>query len=77
MPEIGHIQLPMSTKEIPLYLAQLDTIVNVIAALERAVASPLTDYDDHPSTLSAEQLSCVVDPRINNKWKLVTSHDHH
>ncbi|KAI9009916.1 hypothetical protein CLU79DRAFT_774486 [Phycomyces nitens] len=56
----------MSTKVIPLYLAQHETIVNVIVAFECVV--------HYPATLSDEELSCVIDPRIRNKRKLVMSH---
>ncbi|KAG1495754.1 hypothetical protein G6F47_008972 [Rhizopus delemar] len=59
MPEIGHVQLPMSVKEIPIYPAQVNVVTNVIAAFDKVVASPSHGFIDHPSTLSTDQVRCV------------------
>ncbi|ORY97958.1 hypothetical protein BCR43DRAFT_437302, partial [Syncephalastrum racemosum] len=77
MPEIGHVQMPLSLKEIPLYLAQINTITNVIAAFDKVVASPSHGFDDHPSTLSNDQVFCIVDTTKNRSCKSVSSHYRH
>ncbi|KAG1051240.1 hypothetical protein G6F43_006536 [Rhizopus delemar] len=77
MPEIGHVQLPMSVKEIPLYLAQINVITNVIAAFDKVVASPSHGFIDHPPTLSTDQLRCVIDFTTNRKRKSISSHYRH
>jgi hypothetical protein len=77
MPEIGHVQLPISVKKIPLYLAQVNVITDVIAAFDKVVASPSYGFIDHPSTLSTDQVRCVIDLTTNRKRKSISSHYRH
>ncbi|SAM05326.1 hypothetical protein [Absidia glauca] len=77
MPEVGHVQLPMSLKEMPIYLAQLHTITNIIAAFDKVVASSAHGFLDCPPSLRINQLRCLIDLTTDRKRKSVSSHYHH
>lgn len=74
MAEVGHIMLPLSLEEIPLYLSQANIITNVIIAFENVIASPAHEFGEFPPSLSAKQVNCVIDHTVDRKRKSITSH---
>lgn len=77
MCEIEHVQLPVVLGEIPLFLAQLDKVMNIVAGFAQAARREHHTYDHHPFTLTDHKLLAIIDPKTSRKRKSITSHYTH
>lgn len=77
MCEIEHIQLPIVLAEIPLFLAQLDKVMNIVASFAQVARQEHHNYDRHPLTLTDHKLFAIIDPKTSRKRKSITSHYTH
>ncbi|PHZ11989.1 uncharacterized protein RHIMIDRAFT_292165 [Rhizopus microsporus ATCC 52813] len=77
MSEVEHVQLPLALDEIPIFIAQLNKICNIIASFNYVLNCDSHDYGDHPPTLRDHLLLEAIDQRISRKRKSITSHYNH
>ncbi|PHZ13804.1 uncharacterized protein RHIMIDRAFT_280489 [Rhizopus microsporus ATCC 52813] len=75
--EVAHTQLPISIKEILLYLSQLDRFLDVVVSFVHTYATTSKPSDIqklHPPTLSDSDMAVIVNGRSNRNRKASTSH---
>ncbi|KAI8384411.1 uncharacterized protein BYT42DRAFT_544318 [Radiomyces spectabilis] len=78
MVEIAHIQLPMSLKELPLFIAQADQLAMVSSAFWNLCVDQKPDQQSLiMPTLSDNEIASIMDIHTNRKRKAHTSHHHH
>ncbi|KAG0765947.1 hypothetical protein G6F24_004001 [Rhizopus arrhizus] len=78
MVEIAHIQLPMSLKELPLFIAQADQLIIVSSAFWSLCVDQKTDQQSSlMPTLSDNEIATIMDIHTNRKRKASASHHNH
>ncbi|ORX55692.1 hypothetical protein DM01DRAFT_1024899 [Hesseltinella vesiculosa] len=78
MVEIAHIQLPMSLKELPLFIAQADQLTTVSSAFWRLCVNQETNQQSSfMPTLSDNEIARIMDIQVSRKRKASTSHHNH
>ncbi|SAL97565.1 hypothetical protein [Absidia glauca] len=78
MVEIAHIQLPMSLKELPLFIAQADQLTIVSSAFWSLCVDQKTDQQSSlMPALSDNEIATIMDIHTNRKRKASTSHHNH
>ncbi|CEG63709.1 hypothetical protein RMATCC62417_00814 [Rhizopus microsporus] len=77
MCEIEHVQLPVVLGGIPLFLAQLGKVMNIVAGFAQTAHREHHTYDHHPFTLADHKLLAIIDSKTSRKRKSITSHYTH
>ncbi|ORE06839.1 hypothetical protein BCV72DRAFT_305154 [Rhizopus microsporus var. microsporus] len=78
MVEIAHIQLPMSLKELPLFIAQTDQLTIVSSAFwSLCIDQKMDQQSSLMPTLSDNEIATIMDIRTNRKRKANTSRHNH
>ncbi|KAI7861425.1 hypothetical protein BDF14DRAFT_1738722, partial [Spinellus fusiger] len=78
MVKIAHIQLPMSLKELPLFIAQADQLTIVSSAFwSLCIDQKMDQQSSLMPTLSDNEIATIMDIHTNCKRKASTSHHNH
>ncbi|KAL0083541.1 hypothetical protein F4703DRAFT_1738346, partial [Phycomyces blakesleeanus] len=78
MVEIAHIQLPMSLKELPLFIAQADQLTLISSAFWSLCVDQKTNQQSSlMPTLSDNEIALIMDTHANRKRKASSSHYTH
>lgn len=76
MCEVAHTQLPLSVDQVPLYISQLNKVIKAITCFQ-SVANNNHDYDHNPATLNDHTMHQIIDSKISNKRKAISSYYSH
>ncbi|KAI9282317.1 hypothetical protein BY458DRAFT_486626 [Sporodiniella umbellata] len=78
MVEIAHIQLPMSLKEFPLFIAQADQLTIISSAFWSLCVDQKTEQQSSLMPgLSDNEIATIMDIHTDRKRKAGTSHQNH
>ncbi|KAI9490969.1 hypothetical protein BDB00DRAFT_835384 [Zychaea mexicana] len=77
MCEIAHIQLPLSLDQVPLFISQLNRVIDVITCFQSVVNGDTHNYVQNPVTLTDHTMHQITDTKSSNKRKAIFSHYSH
>lgn len=77
MCEVAHTQLPLSVDQVPLYISQLNKVIKAITCFQSVANNNNHDYDHNPATLNDHTMHQIIDSKISNKRKAISSYYSH